>query len=251
MEHRKYGWVRDLPDARDFKYKIVKGISLPSEVDLRKAVYPIVDQKDLGSCTACGVGNVDYAVQHIQGKQNTFYPSRLFIYYNTRALEDSINHDSGATIRNTIKAIAKWGACREEIWEYYIPKFTHKPDDKCYVEAEQNQAIKYESVPQNLYSLKTVLAEGFPIVGGIAIYDSFETDRVKRGGIVPMPNMRRESLQGGHAIALYGYSDKNQWFIGMNSWGSGWGDGGYFFIPYSYITNRGLAADFWTIKLVE
>lgn len=251
MTERKFGWKRDLPDIRDLKYKIVRGVELPKEVDLRKSIYPIVDQGTLGSCTGCGVSNINYAVQHIQNKENKFYPSRLFLYYNTRSLEGTISSDSGATIRNTIKAIAKWGTCSEDMWKYDITKFREKPAQECYIKAEENQAIKYESIPQDLYSLKSVLAEGFPITGGIMLFSSFQSDKVARTGIVPIPNASKEAMLGGHCISIYGHSDSKQCFIGMNSWGTSWGDRGYFYIPYSYLTNKRLAADFWVIKLIE
>lgn len=248
---RKYGWRRDLPDVRDYKYKIVKEISLPTEVDLRKPIYPIIDQGDIGSCVGCGVANIDYAVQHIQKKENPFYPSRLFIYYNARSLIGTTWYDSGATIRDGIKSIVRWGACDEGLWSYNTWKYRLKPSGSCYTKAEQNQAIKYESVSQDLYSIKHVLASGYPIVGGIVLYDSFQSKRVEETGIVGMPNPLKERQLGGHCISIYGYSDKNQWFICMNSWGSFWGDKGWFYLPYDYVLNKGLAADFWVVKLVE
>lgn len=204
-----------------------------------------------GNCVGCGVANVDFAVQHIQKKESPFYPSRLFIYYNARAYIGTTWYDSGATIRDGIKSIAKLGVCDEASWTYNTLKYRLKPSSSCYVKAEQNQAIKYESVSQDLYSLKHVLASGFPVVGGIVLYDSFKSDRVEQTGIAGMPNPSKEKQLGGHCISIYGYSDKHQWFICMNSWGTAWGDKGWFYLPYDYLINKGLAADFWVVKLVE
>ncbi len=43
----------------------------------------------------------------------------------------------------------------------------------------------------------------------------------------------------------------SQRFIVRNSWGSGWGKGGYFTMPYAYLTDRNLASDFWTIRMLS
>lgn len=250
IEKHVYGWRRDLPDFRDYKYSVRKGEVLPSEVDLRNDKLHIVDQGSAGSCVGCGIANVLHAVQLKQNKPNHFYPSRLFIYYNSREAIGTVQEDSGACIRDGVKSIAKYGACSEECWPYIIPKFREKASPECYSQALENQAIIYESVNQDLYSLKYAISQGFPIVGGISIYESFEAESVAKTGIIPLPK-KGESLLGGHCVSFFGYSDRYRFFIGMNSWGENWANKGYFYIPYSYITNRQLASDFWVIKLVE
>ena len=60
-----------------------------------------------------------------------------------------------------------------------------------------------------------------------------------------------EQLVGGHAVMAVGYDDSQGRFIVRNSWGDGWGMGGYFTFPYAYMTQRSLSSDFWTIRLVE
>ena len=47
-----------------------------------------------------------------------------------------------------------------------------------------------------------------------------------------------------------GYDDSQRVFIVRNSWGTGWGVKGYFYMPYSYITSGNLCDDFWTIRVV-
>ena len=112
--HGGYGWVRDLPDARDFSYaapihSFPQG--LPPLVDLRPQCPPVYDQGQLGSCTANGIAAAIEFEQKKQGKK-AFTPSRLFIYYNERAIEGTVNHDSGAQIRDGIKSVAAVGAPR-------------------------------------------------------------------------------------------------------------------------------------------
>ena len=48
-----------------------------------------------------------------------------------------------------------------------------------------------------------------------------------------------------------GYDEAKQCFVIRNSWGTGWGDKGYFYLPYGFITDSNLSDDFWCIELVK
>jgi len=110
--------------------------------------------------------------------------------------------------------------------------------------------VSYSRVSQTPSQMKGCLASGFPFVFGFTVYDSFESQDVAKTGVVPMP-ASGESVLGGHAVLAVGYDDGQQRFIVRNSWGTGWGMHGYFTMPYAYLTDRGLASDFWTIRLIK
>jgi C1A family cysteine protease len=112
-----------------------------------------------------------------------------------------------------------------------------------------NQVLSYYSVNKTIRDVKQCLAEGYPVVFGFTVFDSFMSQKVARTGIAEMPK-RNEQPQGGHAIMAVGYDDSKEALIIRNSWGTNWGLNGYFYMPYGYITNN-LATDFWTIRLVE
>lgn len=248
---QRYGWIPDLPDGRDFLYAAPPKplAKLPARVDLRPKCPPIYNQGELGSCTANAIGA---ALQFDQMRQRrkVFTPSRLFIYYNERAMEGTIDSDPGAMIRDGVKSVAKQGVCNEENWPYDISKFREKPPRPCYVEGKQNQAIQYMRVAQNLSQMKGCLAEGFPFVFGFTVYESFESRKVEEKGHVPMPQAGEEEC-GGHAVLAVGYDESKQWFIVRNSWGGSWGMRGYFTLPYPYLTQSTLTRDIWTIREVE
>jgi C1A family cysteine protease len=245
-----FGWKRDLPDHRDIKFKIVAPHELPAKIDLRSQMPPVYNQGELGSCTANALGAAFQFEQMKQGKQS-FIPSRLFIYYNEREMEGTINEDTGAMIRDGIKTMVKDGVCPETMWQYIISKFTVKPSADCYEEALKNQVLQYFRIsPHTLYEVKHCLADGYPVVFGFMIYESMMTTEVSRTGIVPIPN-KRETPIGGHAVMAVGYDDSRECLIVRNSWGADWGIGGYFYLPYWFITTPNAAADFWTIRLVE
>ena len=131
----RYGWIPDLPDHRDYAYAapVAALVKLPALVDLRAACPAVYDQGQLGSCTANAIGAAVEFDQMKQKLKEVFMPSRLFIYYNERVMEGTVDQDSGAQIRDGIKSVAKQGVCPEEMWPYdprpYPPnsRLTRKP----------------------------------------------------------------------------------------------------------------------------
>jgi C1A family cysteine protease len=89
-----------------------------------------------------------------------------------------------------------------------------------------------------------------PYVFGFTVYESFESNAVAHTGVAPMP-AAGETVLGGHAVMAAGYDDASQRFLVRNSWGAVWGMGGYFTLPYAYLSNVDLADDFWTIRVVK
>jgi C1A family cysteine protease len=254
QQTKHYGWLPDLPDHRDLRYAAVRHDALakpvPPLVDLRAQCPPVYDQGSLGSCTANAIAG---AFQFELMKQNlpVFNPSRLFIYYNERVLEGHVKEDSGAQIRDGIKSVATQGVCDEALWPYNIAKFAQKPTKALYTKALKSQALQYTRLNNTaINELKTCLASGNPFVFGFTVYQSFEGDKVAQTGILPMPSSS-ESVMGGHAVMAAGYDDSKKAFIIRNSWGDAWGQKGYFYMPYDYITSTDLADDFWTISQVE
>lgn len=249
--HRRWGWKRDLPDFRDkFFYARPELMDLPAKVDLGVQFPPIVDQMSLGSCVANAVGNAYFFAQRQQKIARAALPSRLFIYYNGRSREGTIHADSGMAIRDGIKTVVREGICPESMWSYQPEKFAQRPPVACYTEGKKNQAVIYQRVPQIIGQLKAALVSGFPIVFGFSVFEGFESDAVARTGVANLPKTS-ERMLGGHAVAAVGYDDETMRFKVANSWGTGWGQSGYFTMPFAYLLDTSLSSDFWVIKLVE
>lgn len=259
---KMFGWIADEYDGRDHRYipdpvllHQLKGMT-PVKIDLRNQANTIAvySQGSLGSCTA---NACCFAYRYTELKQQlekTFSPSRLFLYYNTRAIMGTTGRDSGASIRNTLKAAYNTGICTEGLWPYKIENFTTKPTQNCYDQASQCKILEYVSVAQTLADIKSVLVEGYPIVFGFNVYESFK--KTSANGLMPMP-MQNEKILGGHAVCIVGYDDTISFggdilggLIVRNSWGSGWGDHGYFYMPYTIAINPSIARDFWFIKKI-
>lgn len=243
---RKYGLIPDTKDERDFCFAPQPALNLPDRADLRPNCPPVLEQLSIGSCTAVAIANC-YKFLLMKEKLPAFLPSRLFIYYNERAIQGTIERDSGALIRNGFKTISKQGVCDENLWRYDVSKFRLKPPAVCYSEALKHRTVEYQRVSQSLNQMKSCLAEGFPIVGGFIAYESFEGGEVARTGILNLPASGERKLVG-HAVLIVGYDSDSQRFTAMNSWGSSWGLQGYFTVPFDYFTSAELASDFWTLR---
>jgi len=242
-----YGWLPDLPDHRDFLYAAIapKVVRLPQKIDLQRQCSPVEDQGNLGSCTA---NSLVGALEFLEKKDGARF-SRLFVYYNERAIEGTVDQDSGAFIRDGIKSLAKQGVCPEEQWPYRIATFRRKPSRGCYTAAKKYRITSYHRIT-TVDQMRTCLADGFPFVFGFTVYDSFESSTVAKSGVLNLPTAK-ERVVGGHAVMSAGYDDAEQRFFIRNSWGSDWGKKGYFTIPYAYLSSRNLSDDFWTIRASE
>jgi len=157
----RFGWIPDLPDHRDLVYSAPRAVlrKLPPTTNLTAQCPGVYDQGELGSCTANAIGA---AIQFDRMKQKLkpFMPSRLFIYYNERVMENTVSEDAGAMIRDGIKSVAKQGVCSEKLWPYDPepfppnPYLTKKPTPPCYKEALRHTAVQYQRISRNLSQMK-------------------------------------------------------------------------------------------------
>jgi C1A family cysteine protease len=257
------GWVRDLPDPRDYLFSAALGVlkALPGSVDLKPA-FPIYNQGRIGSCTANALAG---AIQfdRIKNKQSpTFVPSRLFIYFNEREIEGHVANDAGAQLRDGIKTLQKFGVCPEKVWPYddtpalyeggpFPPnsKPSTMPDQSSYRDALKYVITSYQRLTPTLTQLQGCLAAGFPFVFGFTVFKGWYSKN-PRPSIIPLPSANDQAI-GGHAVMCVGYNNQTQLFKIRNSWGASQGKNGYFFMPYAYLTSGNFAADFWVINAVK
>jgi len=204
----------------------------------------------LGSCTGQAFAGI---AEFLKKQQNIDIEiSRLFIYYNERLLRKTINYDSGATIRDGIKACSMYGCCSENLYPHIIKDFTKKPSENAYLDGSKRKAVSYKSI-KNFDDMKKALINKNPVIIGFIVYSSFY--KINKTGIMSYPSTTKERVLGGHAVVIVGFNDNylntnKGYFICRNSWGVNWGDKGYFYMPYDVIKNRNMSFDFWIITSI-
>ncbi|CAF4512089.1 unnamed protein product [Rotaria socialis] len=223
---------------------------LPEKVDLRPWMTEIENQSSISSCTANAMAGA-YEYLNYKSTGNQIDVSRLFIYYNSRLKGLKQNQklaDTGSAIQYAVETLEESGVCLESLWPYDIKKVNAKPIQQCYSEAEEYTITEALQVNIDINEMKSCLAQGFPIIVSLNLYKSF--DKAKAKGKVPMPKANETSRDshGRHAVLLSGYSNSSKAFIVRNSWGKGWGDKGYCYVPYDYMGNKKLCNIAWTIK---
>lgn len=248
----RYHWKPDRPDSRDHLFTAVPSVA-PAVVDLRTYASTIEDQGQLGSCTGQAIAG---AIELIDRKnRKTLDVSRLFIYYEERVLEGTVNYDAGAYIRDGIKVCYTKGAPLETLWPYNIRKWATKPTSAAYNDALKRKVTGYQRCV-DFAAVKNAVALGNPVVIGFYVYESFEQgawQQANGSGLMPYPNTATEQFLGGHAVCIVGYNDNlaGGRFICRNSWGTAWADRGYFYMPYDVIRNTSMSSDFWVISAVK
>jgi C1A family cysteine protease len=249
MPNHSYGWLPQLPDHRDFTFGVTHTFGAtapnPPAVDLRPSIDWVYDQGREQSCSAQSTSSLNRFVRKLN-KQPLLLPSRNFLYWQARNIEGTTLKDAGCYIRDAFKSLANIGVPPEESWDYNINTLYATPPVALYSAAANNKVSTYVALNQDHNDLQTCLAQGYPFVFGIEVFSAFESDAVAANGIVPMPTATDQVL-GGHAIMCVGYNNTTQLYTFMNSWGSGWGDKGFGYLPYAFVESN-LSSDFWTMR---
>jgi len=213
-----------------------------SGVDLRPLCFPIKNQGDLGTC---GVSAVTSFLEFLSGHSL----SVMFLYYVTRVYLSNYlsNDDSGVQPQLVLDALANYGICRREHWPYIPSKFMECPPPQAFEEAQlfRPQATDFLQLT-SFEEMKATLDRELIFFVDI----NFAPDAYGRGpektGIVKKPPAH-EVEYCDHTVMVVGYNDDTEYLIIQNSWGTHWGQNGYGYVPYEYIT-RGLFKNAYTWK---
>jgi C1A family cysteine protease len=236
------GGYRDVHDKRDLRFSpSIK--RLPAKADLSGFCGPVYDQYRTQSCSANALAAA-LTLGANQRDEALAPPSRLFIYYNARALTDTQSKDSGTTIRNAIKAFARDGACAERKWPFLKREITKRPVRACYRDAE-HAAVSYHRISQQLDDLRAALAQGHAFIFGIQAYGQPFTEAAKSAKL-RLPR-KSDTFIGGHALIAVGYDTAKKSFLARNSLGRDYARDGFFWIPDTYFTDAELTYDFWVV----
>jgi len=250
-----FGYIPDSVDTRDYTFKTsITNSSTINAVDLSNGCLPVRDQGSLGACTAFATTAL---VEFVRQKQKliSWQSSPLFTYYASRQLMNTVDSDSGATVRDALKSTANYGVAKEDNWPYNISIFTVAPPASAYEEALKHQSLVYYRIIPTKDNLLGCLAEGYPFTFGVRLYESFV--KTQLGMFVynrlPMPDTTKEKVVGAHCMLAVGFfTEGEQTYIKVrNSWGTRVGLEGHHYMPLEYFLDPNLAIDFWTIRQEE
>lgn len=247
-----YGTAKDRRDRRDHVYEPPARFTrhLPQTVDLRPHMPPVYNQRHLNSCSANAIAAaLWFNERHRQGNARYPSPSRLFIYFNERAIDGILTQNGPVSLRSGYKTVNRDGVCSERLWPYDVRRFRRNPTARCRKAASEHRAVRYMRLHSNLTDMRACLANHQPFTFGFSVHETFKSRLVKQTGVVPLPSHLDKRL-GGHAMLVVGYFEDSRHFIARNSWGSSWGDRGYCYVPYHYLLDPDLAWDFWTVSKV-
>jgi len=251
-QYGHFGWIPQRPDHRDRKL-LLSAEPCPEKIKLEN-LPEVYNQGHLGSCTAQAIAGA-FEIDIKKQNQEDFVPSRLFIYYNERALEGSVLSDNGAILRDGMKTINTDGVPHESIWPYNISVFRKRPVRAAYMDAKEHKSVEYYSVENDVQSFKSALNMGYPVIFGFSVPETFVNAETAQSGIMKVPAVN-ERIVGGHAVLACGYDDlmesdgHNGFLYVRNSWGTPWGQEGYFWMPYDFVDMK-MCADCWVLKTIS
>jgi C1A family cysteine protease len=244
---RTYGAKPSPFDPRDFKYaRLETPAKRPRKATVRRTGEPVFDQGQEGSCVFNAAAG---AIEHLIP---TFIASRSFTYYEYRSSIHDLKDDNGADPRAALEVIRKLGAPAEKDWAYdgqdpsVSKTFRKRPTATIKAEAKKLVGLEYQALGQTAGILNDICDciahTKLPVMIGIAVYSSFESDEVARTGKIPVPGVN-EQLLGYHEILAESYDDDAKVLEIRNSWNTDWARGGYALMPYAYASNIKLLTD--------
>lgn len=243
------GWKPDTYDHRDFILK-APAPALSSSTLRPNWRLNIRDQGARGTCTANGTLEA-YGYDCVRDSKSDPVLSRLFTYWVSRVKMENTpaTDDSGCQIRDVVNGLRTYGSCPESMWPYSDDDttFTLTPPSPCFAEAMNHRAVFFYRCP-DLNTIKASIAQGFPVIMGFNVPENFMSPECAATGIVKMP-APTEGFVGGHCMVYAGWDDATKMLTGPNSWGTGWGDQGWFYMPYDFV-NQGFVSDCWTLRRV-
>lgn len=219
---------------------------LPPKVDLRQWCSAVEDQRSTNSCVANAVVG---ALELLQRKESHSSQdlSRSFVYFNSRKLHNFEHHDKGTLVHFAMAAIIAHGICEERLWPFSEVTINDPPTEACFANAQNYRGVEFALVQKGT-PLTHVLARGLPLV--IAVKLPREAyDIAARTGTMQLPEGGGGATHqhGNHAMAVVGYDLDQKAYLVRNSWGQGWAQGGYFWMPFAIFDAVSFDGQTWAI----
>lgn len=232
----------DRLDLRDRPYLPGVALAPPPALALGKRPPPM-DQGESSACTGFALAAV---IEHLlarSGRKDAGV-SPWMIYSMARRYDEfpGVAEDAGSSLRGALKGWFRHGACADKLWPgLAMPRTSGAPGEEWWLDAVNRPLGAYYRVDmRSVTDMHVALNEvGALYASALTHAGWFEVEEA----VIPV--RPRKASDGGHAFAIVGYDHRG--FLVRNSWGKGWGEGGYATLTYEdWLEN---AMDCWVAQL--
>jgi hypothetical protein len=170
-----------------------------------------------------------------------FYISRFYGFYRGRQLDGTVHLGPryGSYCLTAARIEASWGLLAEHRWPYPRGHVIWPPQEPTGLDriARFDRRFSHFRI-RTLEDAKMAIYANGPFKFSVPITAAWRRSK----GIIDMPKGPND-LGEGHAVDAVGYDDNTELIHFANSWGAGWGDKGYGFLPYTYFSRY--CSDAW------
>ena len=214
--------------------------ALPPSVDLRAPWWTINSQESTGSCVGWAVADGLVRYQLVQaGRIGQAAPlSPRYVWMASKETDvivtrpETFIERAGTTLKAAVDVARKYGVALETELPFHIPTNMFSGNENAfYASCAQRRITSYFNLLRDLPAWKSWLATQGPILAALQVDASWD-DAAATGGEVD--DFQPATVRGGHAICIVGYRANGR-FIVRNSWGTGWGDGGFGYLSPAYV----------------
>lgn len=212
-------------------------------LDLRPLLPPVRDQGMRGTCLAFAL-TAAHELARAGGQHVSEDLSEEALYWGCKQIDGDMA--AGSEWASAAAALERWGQPPEQLWPYSgAPEAEGAAPPPGALDVSLCYRAHLEAIDASVDEIKRRLRLRRPVALGIWLSRGFFTPV---GGRIPIPGID-ELLGEGHAVLVVGYDDGPASEAGVliirNSWGIGWGDAGYGYLPYAYLST---GADAWVVE---
>ena len=242
----------DRVDLRDWMYQPTLE-PLPRTLCSCHRVPEVLDQGQEGACTGFALAGVINFLLHGRGDERRVSPRML--YEMARRYDQwPGEHYEGSSARGAMKGWLRHGVASRTLWPDSLHGASHLNRARTADALRTPGGAYFRVAHRQVRDVHAALAEVGAVYCTLMVHAGWHrpsgkaarvTDEHSGKGLELPVILRQGRAEGGHAVALVGYTA--QGFIVQNSWNEGWGNGGFALLPYEDFMLH--VTDVWVAQL--